>query len=279
MSKWNNIEQYVDSPEWWRAFLYAATGSIVVYLVNVLLFEFSPGNWWGLTYGTIASLLMVGVALLGVRRRLMKKAATKNLGRSSVWLQFHLYGGSLCMLMVFMHTGFTIPNGMLDFWLWVFSVWVTLSGLLGVLIQKTIPRMLASGLDIEVVYERIPELIRQTREKAEAIIAQCSDPVKEFYMRNVAGSLIAPEPNLIYYIDITGGIQERMRQFSYLRNVLPSDEREKLDTLEDIFKNKLQMDAHFTLQRALQWWLYLHLPVSLILLSLLAIHLYAVFYY
>jgi hypothetical protein len=139
--------------------------------------------------------------------------------------------------------------------------------------------MLASGLDIEVVYERIPELIRQTREKAEAVIALCSDPVKEFYMRNIAGSLIEPEPNLIYYIDITGGIQSRMQQFSYLRKVLPTDERESLDTLEDIFRNKLQMDAHFTLQRALQWWLYLHIPVSLVLLALLAIHLFAVFYY
>ena len=39
------------------------------------------------------------------------------------------------------------------------------------------------------------------------------------------------------------------------------------------------MDAHFTLQQILRMWLYLHLPGSLLLLALLAAHLYSVWAY
>ena len=83
----------------------------------------------------------------------------------------------------------------------------------------------------------------------------------------------------MYYVDITGGIQSRVRQFTYLRNVLSAPEQEALDSLELLYKTKLELDAHFTLQKALRWWLYLHVPVSLLLLALVGLHLFAVIYY
>ena len=277
--KWYDFSPYVDTPKHWNATVLACALLLVVYGTNVLLFEFSPGNVWGYAYGILASFLMLAVAALGVRRRTMKRAARRNLGRSQHWLQFHLYGGTVCMLLVLMHTGFAIPHGILNWWLWLFSFWVTISGFFGVLLQKTVPRMLASGLNMEVVYERIPDLVRQTREKAEAVIAGCGSPVKTFYFKNIAGTLIVPETHLMYYLDITGGIQSRIRQFSYLRSVLSPTEQEKLDALENIYRTKLEIDAHFTLQKSLRWWLVLHLPASLVLLMLLAIHVYAVILY
>ena len=274
-----DLKQWVQSPAWLWAFIVAVGFFFMMYVSNALLSEINPGNWWGLTYGTIASLLMVGAALLGIRRRTMNLAAKKSLGKSQGWLQFHLYGGTLSFLLVLMHSGFHIPTGMMNWWLWFLSMWVTLSGLIGVLIQKIVPRMLSSALSIEVLYDRIPELVGQIKESAEKLVETCTEPIKDFYRKNVAAALVLPQSRAIYYVDITGGIQSRIRQFEYLRRVLSVDEKEKLDKLESMYKIKLEIDAHYTLQKALRWWLYSHVPISLVLLVLIVFHLYAVLYY
>ncbi|HEV8539501.1 MAG TPA: hypothetical protein VGR15_11340 [Bacteroidota bacterium] len=274
-----DLNRWVQTPAWIRAFVIAVGICLVVYLANMLLSEINPGNWWGLTYGIVASLLMGGAALLGIRRRAMNLAAKTNLGKSQTWVQFHLYAGTLALLLVLMHSGFHIPTGVMNWWLWFLSIWVTVSGLVGVIIQKIVPRVLSSALSIEVLYDRIPALVAQIQESAERLVETCTDPVKDFYRKNVAAALVSPRSRAIYYVDITGGIQSRIRQFEYIRRVLSTEEKEKLDKLESMYKTKLEIDAHYTLQKALRWWLYAHVPISFVLLVLIVVHIYAVLYY
>jgi hypothetical protein len=269
----------VRSPKSFFIFLAVTFLLFIFYFLNLLFNVVTPGNRWGLFYGTMATVLMVGVALLGVRRRAMKMAAKKNIGKVQHWVQFHLYGGVIALLFMLMHTGFSFPSGLLDGCLWVTSIWVTISGLLGVLIQKIIPKMLGSGLSIEVVYDRIPDLVNQIRERAEKIIPDCVDPIKDFYQQNMSAVFLSPKFRSIYFIDITDGIQRRMRAFDYLRRVLPVAEQEKLDQLQSLYKTKLEIDAHYTLQKVLRGWLYTHLPPSLILMVLIVLHLYTVWLY
>lgn len=273
------LDKIVQSPGWLYAFLAATALCIFIYFLNIIISEVNSGNVWGLSYGTAAAILMVGASLYGARRRMMNLAAKFGLGKSFSWVQFHVYGGTLFMLLVLMHSGFRMPNGPLHSWLWIMSVWVTASGLLGIVIQKWVPTMLCSALAIEVIYERIPELIREIRENADSLVSTCSEPVKDFYRKKIAASLRSPKPKPIYFVDITGGIQRRLKQFDFLRNVLSDKECQKLNRLELMYKSKLEMDAHYTLQKMLRWWLYLHLPASIVLLVLVAIHLFAVFYY
>jgi len=262
-----------------RLFTAAVIVCSAAFLLNAAFADLRPSNIWGLTYGTLAAILMVGMALLSARRRMTKFALKTGLGNAQTWLQFHLYGGALCMLLTFMHTGFRQPHGILTWWLWFLSIWVTASGLLGVILQKWIPRLLTSGLAIEVVYERIPELINEIGEKVNALIETCAEPVKDFYQKKLIMALATPRPRLIYCIDITGGIQSRLKQFDYLRGFLPFEEKEKLNKLEAFYKTKLEIDAHYTLQRIMRLWLYTHVPASIVLLILLGLHLFAVLYY
>lgn len=270
-----NFSRWSRSPEWLQAFMVSLVLCLLVYAVNALFFDVRAGNWWGLTYGILASLLMVGAALYGIRRRRPRL----RVGKSRTWVLFHIYGGMVFMLLVFMHSGFRFPMGALNWWLWGVSLWVTMSGILGVALQQWLPKILTSGLSVEAVYERIPELVTDLRTRAEKLMETCTDPVQEFYRKSIAGTIAMPQPRLIYYFDITGGIQSRTRQFEYLRRVLSAVEREKLDRLESMFKTKLELDAHYTLQKALRWWLYTHVPLSMVLLLLVALHLYAVWYY
>lgn len=269
------LYRYVQSPQWALAFAISTGTFAVMYVLNMLLDEINPGNWWGLTYGTVASLLMLGAGLYAVRRRMLKR----DLGKSKAWVQFHLYGGTLAGLLVLLHTGFRLPHGLFDWMLWLLSIWVTLSGLLGVALQQWIPKILSSGLSVEAMYERIPELVEQIRARAEKMVESCTEPVRDFYRSNIAAALIAPQPRLIYYIDVTGGIQSSIKQFGFLRKVLSLEEKEKLDQLQDLYRTKLELDAHYSLQRPLRWWLATHVPLSLVLLLMVALHIWAVWYY
>ncbi|MEK7730159.1 MAG: hypothetical protein AAB354_17255 [candidate division KSB1 bacterium] len=273
------LGNWVDSPVWFRRFVFAGMCGVCAYAVNALVAELRPYNVWGLTYGALAALFMLAAALLGVRRRITKTALRHRLGKAQTWLQFHLYGGMLCLLLVFMHTGFRLPHGVLTWWLWLLSIWVSVSGLFGVFLQKWIPKLLSSGLALEVLYERIPELVTELRERANAVIQNCTEPLQEFYRKHVAYALATPQSRLLYYVDITGGVHARLKHFEYVRGLLTLEEQEKLNQLEACFKAKYEIDAHFTLQRALRWWLWLHVPASLVLLVLLGLHVFAVLYY
>jgi len=268
--------RWVQSPNWFWSFVLATLVSVVAYVFNLALSEVDPGNIWGISYGTAASILMAGAGLYAARRRTLK---FRGLGKSFSWVQFHVYGGALAFILVLMHTGFRLPAGPMNWLLWILSVWVTLTGLVGIGLQKWIPRILASGLAVEVVYERIPELVQQIKSQTEELIETCSEPVRDFYRKNLAPALVNPQSRFIYYIDITGGIQSRMVEFNYLRRFLSSSEKDALERLEAAYKTKLELDAHYTLQKALRWWLYTHVPPSLVLLLLIIFHLYAVLYY
>lgn len=269
------LDKWVQDSRWLTAFLMSTVACLLMYLANILFSEVNPGNWWGLSYGIVASLLMLGAVLYAVKRRLPRY----KLGTARTWVQFHVYGGTLAALLVLMHSGFTLPTGLMNWSLWLLSLWVTVSGLFGVFLQRWIPKILSSGLSVEAVYERIPELVSQIRERAEKIVGECTQTVQDFYKTNIAAVLVAPQAKPVYYLDVTGGIQAQLRQFEYVRKVLTSEEKEKLDVLEAMYRAKLELDAHFTLQRPLRWWLYTHVPLSLVLVVLVVLHIYAVVIY
>jgi hypothetical protein len=223
---------------------------------------------WQLGFGIAAATVMLGVVLYGVRRRLPGWP----LGRVATWLRWHLYGGVLFQLLVLMHSGFHVPGGALNLLLWFLTLWLTVTGLLGLWIQRWIPRAISSGLADEVHYNRIPELVQGLAQRAEAFVASCDESIQSFYRTSLAPAFAAPQPKLIYYADVTGGRLSRRRQFEYLANALGTEERKKLEQLEGMFRAKLELDAHYSLQRALRWWLVAHVPVAIVLVVLVAAH-------
>jgi hypothetical protein len=267
--------RWVQRPEWLWGSLAAAAVCLLAFGVNAAVAEVRPGGAWGRTYGALAALLMVGAALLSVRRRTMHLG----LGRAQDWVQFHVYGGTLSLLLVLLHAGFRWPPGGLARWLLVLTTWVAASGFAGIALRKWIPRLLTSGLRLEVLYERIPELAGEVRDRAAALAATSPALVQDFYRRRLAPDLARPRVRLLYFLDITGGIEGRLREFSFLRRLLAAGEQAQLDDLASLYRTKLELDAHFTLQKALRGWLYGHVPVSFVLLLLVAVHVFAALYY
>ena len=264
----------------WRwGFIAVALACVVLFAINLIFWDVHPGSPLGMSYGIAATVLLLGAAAYGARRRSMRFASRLGLGRSRAWLYFHVYGGGLFLLLVHMHSGWRLPMGALNWGLWLLSLWTVASGLAGLALQRWIPRVLASGLSVEVNYDRVDELAKGVRERAEQLAESCDDSVRALYQKTVAPALVAPERRLIYFLDPTGGIQTRLAPFRYLENRLPREERLELVELERLFRAKLEIDAHYTLQRALRGWLIVHAPTSFLLVALVAIHISTVLYY
>lgn len=273
-SRWSN--KWIQSPQWFLGFGIAVAVCVVVFVLNIVFGHVHPGSTWGLGYGIAAAVLFVGVFFYGVKRRTMKVRA---LGRAWYYLQFHVYGGTLFLLLMLMHVRFEVPHGVLTWWLWALSLWVVGSGLFGIVLQKWIPTLLASGVRTEVNFDRIQELVADLQKRGDAVAESADYAVQDFYRKQIAPALAAPQFRPIYFLGIPSELGGKMKTFASLREMQAAEERLKLDELESMYTAKMDIDAHFTLQRALRGWLYLHVPVSVIALALLGFHIFTVVYY
>ena len=55
-------------------------------------------------------------------------------------------------------------------------------------------------------------------------------------------------------------------------------DRDRVGELRAIVTEKAELDVQLSLQRALRVWLMLHVPPAIVLLGLLAVHIFAVLY-
>ena len=259
-------------PAVWAAGVFTCAGALVA---NVWLSELDPLTAWGTAYGVAAAVLLSIAVAYSVRRRMPRRGPWM----AYHWLRLHVFGGTFFFVLVLMHMGFRAPAGALGWALWVLSAWTVLSGAVGMLIQLWIPRGLSSGLTTEVHYDRIPALVSTVAERAEAIVGGCSESVRRYYQDTLAAVMTGPQPRLIYFVDITGGFQARGKDFEHLRRFVDEDEARRVDELRGLCKTKLEMDAHYTLQRALRWWVYAHVPLVGLLVVLVVLHVASVLYY
>ncbi|MBI3448577.1 MAG: hypothetical protein HY049_06655 [Acidobacteria bacterium] len=270
-SHWNRPK----SRRWFLAFLGAAGATVLTWLLAGWSGRLTPSRGAGLAFGVVSAALLVACMALSARKRFKERP----LGATKHWLQFHMYGGTLCLLFFFMHTGFSLPSGLQTWLLFTLMIFVSLSGLAGTWLQKWIPHALARGLQVEAIYERIPELVDRLRAEAEEIVKGGSQTLVDFHRSELAPSLARPQPGFGFLFDATGGRIGQMIVFTHVAARLPAPEKEKLTDLRQILLEKNNLDAQLSLQRILRIWLYLHVPASALLLALVLAHVGAWIYY
>jgi hypothetical protein len=214
--------------------------------------------------------------LYSIRRAM---PAVRSFGPTKHYLQLHIYGGLLFLLLMLIHTGFGLPAGPLVTLLWALGLWVVLSGVVGVAIQRAVPRLLDATSSFEVNAQRIPELVDDLRVRAQALAAGAGSAVQSYYMRELAPDMAAPRAAMSSLLGRNRIASYRAQEFQILRRTLPAEAGPRLDELFQLHGTKLEMDLHFTLQRVLRLWLFFHLPVSIVLLGLVVLHVFFVLYF
>jgi hypothetical protein len=259
-------------PVWFWSCFTLMLVALAIYAAWSMRTPWRPGRAGGLTFGTVAAGVFLLDGLYPLRRRLLAWP----LRTAQQWLQFHIYGGLVAALSVAIHMGFSWPTGTMGWWLAGLSLWTTATGVFGVVLQKWIPSVVAGTLRVEALATRIPELTSRLLAEADAVMGGASDRLWAAYQAEIRPVLERPQPAWIYVANVQAG---RLRFAAPLDRLTRAvADRERLGELRAIVTEKAELDVHLSLQRALRGWLLLHVPPAMLLLGLLAVHIFAVLY-
>ncbi|MDH3223786.1 MAG: hypothetical protein OEO23_08720 [Gemmatimonadota bacterium] len=246
--------------------------ALAIYLVNGLVGVVSPDSAWGIGYGIASTALLLAALAYPARRRTL---SARTIGPSRTYLLIHLYGGTLFLVLALMHSGFGMPQAPLTWILWLLAIWVVGTGVLGVLIQKWGAASLGQ-LTTEVQLVRIPELVDQTRAKAEDVARNAGGLLADLYASELAGAMHTP---IFRWRSFAGFVDDQATRFEYVRAMVPPERHESLDALRRLVRAKAEMDVHFALQTVLRKWLWVHVPTAVMLAAVLGLHIFVTLYY
>jgi hypothetical protein len=213
-----------------------------------------------------------------------KKLSMLPLGNASTWLAWHVAGGFLTLALFWLHTGALWPTGIYERVLAALFYALNLSGIVGWIMQRVYPRQL-SDAGVEVIYERIPAEIADLREKAEALMVDCtretgSDTLARHYLETL--HWFFREPRFFANHALFGGKKARAwyrQQCDAVRLYLNECERSFLDRLTALAERKTEVDFHFAAQTLMKRWLLLHVPLTAIVMLLVVWHILLVHIY
>lgn len=249
--------------------LAASVVMVVAYLAGSAGAAWSPKRGYGLFFGFLAAALFCFEMTYPFRRPRARPLLT-----AQNWIQAHVYLGCLAFLAVLIHVDFTSPHGWMGWSLLILSGWTTASGLMGVWLQKRIPARLAEGLNVVALYERIPALVQGLCAEADVLMAGVSDILETFYRTQVRGDLAQVRPSWSHFADVRAGRERALERFRRMTSFVGPAEKEKVSDLMVIYTEKMELDAHYSLQGILRGWLTwtLHAASGGLLLGILAVH-------
>ena len=262
-------------PAWMKASAFVAYVALLIYAGYAWARPWQPGRFWGLLFGTLAAVLFFNAGLYPLRRRWRARP----LGTVQQWLQLHVYGSAIALLFVLIHVGFTLPAGQFGWWLFLLTLWTCLTGIVGVVLQKWVPVLIARNLKVEAIYERIPELVGKLTELGEKTVQGAGDVLSRTYQDNIRSLLAAPAPRWGYLFDIRQARAKQLEPLTRIETFVEGADKDKLRDLTAIVNEKIDLDVHLSLQRILRAWLVTHIPAAVVLLGLLIIHVFAVVYF
>lgn len=283
--------------KWMVATLVSLALATLVYIPYHLSAPHGPsgGSFMGLTYGIAGSVLMLFAGLLAAR----KKVPVWRLGRAQSWMRGHLWLGLLSFPLILFHGGFAFGGPLTTVLMTLFII-VIVSGVLGAAFQHYIPRMMTIQVPMETIYEEVDNVRGQLRKEADQLVVAVCGPLglegeseatnggaegtavatlvevekdesarlREFYFREMLPFLEKPDGK-----QHSLRIPSRARGiFEQLRTLLPPALHETVEDLENICEEERQLNRQVRMHRWLHGWLLVHIPLSLALLVLGAVH-------
>jgi len=224
---------------------------------------------WASTMSRAAFLtgwLLFGVMLLLTSYNWFKKIPYLPLGRSEVWLEFHLYAGVFTGVLFLLHVRGRWPTGWFELVLTLLYAVVMISGILGIIISRGWPKRLTARGG-EVPFERIPLIRRQIREQAEALalnsVAESkSATIAEFYTRRLHAFFRSPRNLLSHLVEIRLPLNSLLNDLNDLNRFLNESERKVAAKLVELVRQKDGLDYQLALQLSLRLWLFIHIPIT-----------------
>jgi hypothetical protein len=239
------------------------------------------GTAMGLAFGILGFAFMIFAGLLGAR----KKVPVWRVGRAQMWMRGHLWLGLLSLPLILFHAGFHSGGPLTAVLMWLLVI-VVVSGLFGAILQHYLPTVMTREAPLETIYEEMEHVNAQLRQEAAELVEGAGARTAE----DEEGVTIAVEEQaaplqrffaeeLRPYLENSAARRGPLadaslaeRSFAQLKRLLPPELHDTVDDLEDICEEHRQLARQARLHRWLHGWLLVHIPLSLALLLLGAVH-------
>lgn len=230
------------------------------------------GTWYGYTLGTIGALLIVWLALLGIRKRRMNPGVWS----LKAWTSAHVYLGLSLIVIATLHTGFQFGWNVHTL-AYTLMMLVIASGVYGIVVYAVLPARLSNNrremtkaqmLDALDALDRQLEAAAQPLGRAESdlvIAALQQDPFAGGLAMRLTGRLRICRTAAA--ITALAGLADT-----------PAEQR-VLSLLAKRGAQLEQIRQHLRLRAMLEVWLFVHVPLTIALLGALTAHIVSVFYY
>lgn len=230
------------------------------------------GTWYGYLLGTVGVLLIIWLALLGIRKRAMTEGAWSLKG----WTSAHVYIGLSLVVIGTLHTGFQLGWNVHTL-AWSLMMLVIVSGIYGVAVYVLLPEKLSSNrgdLSKKQQIESLAAIDRQLDAAAQPLPRAQADWViaaleQDTFRAGVLARLTGSYPRC-----------QTARALAGFASTERSGEAERAYNLLQRRAAQLgQIRRHMKYRALLDIWLYVHIPATVALLGALTAHVISVFYY
>lgn len=243
--------------------------------------------WWAAGQPALQrTAYLSGWALLGLCLFLAayngrKKLPYPPLGSAAAWMQLHIYGGLLAVVIYILHTAGRWPQGGFEIALALLFYGTALSGVAGLILSRLVPRRLTLAGD-EVIYERIPAFREELRLKADALVMHAvarggATTLAEFYARRLKPYFAGPAFQRSHLTQSNRPLRSLLGQLEDLRRYFDDAEKACAAELAELIRHKNRLDYHAALQGLLKKWLFVHIPLTAALLISSAVHVLLVY--
>jgi hypothetical protein len=263
---------------WFKGALVLCAAAALAYLWHQPPIKPYGGTWLGYALGTVAALLILWLMAYGVRKRRYRS----RMGTVQGWLSAHVYLGTALVVIATLHTGFELGWNVHTL-AYVLMLLVVVSGFYGVYLYLRVPRAMTENLGqdtLQSTLARIEDVDREMRAKAmslpDALLALVDASING---TRLGGSLM----RLLSGRDSDCPTASVINRWSATARGVSAGsanlEREVFGLLLE--KQQLLERARRDLRHKalLEIWLYLHVPLAVMLLAALAAHVVSVFIY
>jgi hypothetical protein len=249
---------------WISAAILAAATLLYAFFGTPRALGSQGGTPLGLAFGIVGFAFMLFAGLLGAR----KKVPVWRVGRAQMWMRGHLWLGLLALPLLLFHGGFRL-GGALTTALTVLLLVVVLSGVFGAAVQHYLPATMTREVPMETIYEQIDSVRAQLlAEGDERAAAGDAAALNEFYRQRIRPFLENPAAHNHPLADP----DQARAAFSQLCTLVPPELQETVGDLENLCEEERQLTRQVRLHHWLHGWLLVHVPLSLALLLLGAVH-------
>lgn len=253
---------------WLKVAVVLSLAAIVGYALADVEPRPNGGTWYGYTLGTIGALLIVWLSLLGLRKR----AITPGRWSLKAWTSAHVYLGLSLIVVATLHTGFefgwnvhTLAYGLM--------MLVIASGAYGTVVYATLPQALSDnrrGVTKSQMVEALAAIDRQLDAAAQPLARDAADLVIGALEQDTfGGGLVAR----------LSGRHRHCRTDRALAALGEHADERVTALLRKRQAQLVQIRRHMRLRALLEVWLYVHVPLTVMLLAALTAHIVSVFYY